>query len=182
MSTSCQVKVFCDRTKDVRKFNCFQILHISWNTKSTLLCAQRRKLSSVTGHLQKKARSPLHNTGSTSRSDRHRVCRVSAMTTSLSSKFTLCHKHISSGHISTSLSMSSSRNESYEKMTFGSFKANSSFNLVTESSVNCETFLPGPHIWVKFPTVIKFASVARVTLHTIVRPCRTVLVNKLHKT
>ena len=39
-------------------------------------CAQRRKLSSVAGQLQKKARSPLHNMGSTLRSDHLSVSRV----------------------------------------------------------------------------------------------------------
>ena len=35
-----------------------------------------------------------------------------------------------------------------EKITFGSFEANSSFNLVTKSSVNCEPFFPGSNILV----------------------------------
>ena len=39
-------------------------------------CAPRRKFSSITRQLQKKARSPLHNLGSTLRSDDHWVCRV----------------------------------------------------------------------------------------------------------
>ena len=35
-----QVMVFGDRTEDVRKFDCFQVFHISWNTKSALVCSE----------------------------------------------------------------------------------------------------------------------------------------------
>ena len=70
----------------------------------------------------------------------------------------------------------------YEKMTFGSFDAKSSFNLVTESSVNCNLFFLGSKILVECPTAIIVASVAGVTMYIRVRPCRIVLVNKFHMT
>ena len=43
-------------------------------------------------------------------------------------------------HIPSGLSVSSFENRTYEKMTCGSFAADSSFNLVAESSVSCSPF------------------------------------------
>ena len=86
LSASCQVLVFSNRTKDVRKFDCFQILQEGTRRS----CAQRRKFSSVTGQLQKKAKSPLHNVGLISRSDHLWVCRVSAMMITLSFESMFC--------------------------------------------------------------------------------------------
>ena len=104
LSTSSQMSVFGDRTKNVRKFDCFQSVSVLWDTRG----AQRRKFSSVTRQLLKKARSPLHNMGSILRSDHLWVCRVSAMITTLSFAFTFCNNNISSEHISTGLPRSSS--------------------------------------------------------------------------
>ena len=63
----------CMTVEDVRKFDCFQVFHMPWNTKSALVCSEiqsfQGQMSNVTGQLLKKARSPLHNTGSTLLSD-----------------------------------------------------------------------------------------------------------------
>ena len=40
LSTSSQVVVFGNRTEDIRKIDCFQIFHISRNTRSTLACPE----------------------------------------------------------------------------------------------------------------------------------------------
>ena len=68
------------------------------------------------------------------------------MMITLSLAFTYCNKNISSEHISTGLSVSSSLHGMHEKTTFGSFEANSFFNLVTQSSVNCFPFFSGSNI------------------------------------
>ena len=136
LSTSSQVLVFGSRTEDVRKFDCFELFHIS--------CAQRD--ANIPMSLAQ------HGMESISRSDHLCVCRVSAMMTTLSFKFTLCTQYISSEHTSTSLSM-----ERMRKITFGSFGANSSFNRITKSSVNCNPFFPGSNILAKCPTVIILA-------------------------
>ena len=57
--------------------------------------AQGRKFSSVTGQLRKKARSTLHNLGSTTRSDTLWVCLVSAVMITVSLAFAFCNKSIS---------------------------------------------------------------------------------------
>ena len=142
----------------------------------------RDALCNIAGQLQKKARSPSHNMGSALRPGHLGVCRVSAMMISLSFMFTFCNKNISSEHISTGLSMSSSWSGMYEKRTFGSFEANLFFNLFSESSVNCNIFCPGTNTSAKSPNAIILASVAGVTMFIIGRPCGIVLVNKLHMT
>ena len=106
-------------------------------------CAQRRKFSSVVGQVQKKARSPLHNAGSILRSDHLWVYRVSAMMITLSFTSTSRNMNVSSERTPEGLSVSSFENGTYKQKTFGSFSANSLFNLVTESSVNCRPFFPG---------------------------------------
>ena len=67
------------------------------------------------GKYQKKARSPLHNVGSTLRSDHLRVCRVSAMTITLAFTSMSCNKNVSSEHTSASLSVSSSVTGTYKR-------------------------------------------------------------------
>ena len=132
--------------------------------------------SSVVGQLRKKARSPLHNVGSISRSDHLRVCRVSAMMITLSFTFMSCNKNVSRERTPDCLSVSSFENGTYEKKTSGSFAANSLFNLVTESSVHCSPFFPGSNIFEKCPTAIVLSS----AMYMIVLPCGMVSVSKLH--
>ena len=83
LSTSCQVEVFGDRTKDVRQIRSFPGDPRFVGIPGVRSCVQRRRCSNVTGRL-KKARSPLHNMGSTLRSDNLWMCRVSATMITLS--------------------------------------------------------------------------------------------------
>ena len=134
--------VFGDRTKNVRKIRPFPDRPRFVGYPRVRSCAQRRKCcSSVTGHLQKKARSPWHSMGPTWRSDHLWVRRVSAMMITLSCAFKFCDEDILSEHISTSLSIPSPWNGVCEKTTFGPFITNSFYNLVIESSVSRSPFL-----------------------------------------
>ena len=136
LSTSSQMMVFGGRTEGVRKFDCFQIFHIPWNTRSA--------------RVPRDANFPVPRDNYRIKQDRHcttwdqlrvrtisEVFRVSALMITFSFMFTFSNKNISSEHISTSLFMSS-RNGMYDKTTCGSFEANSFFNLITESFVNCK--------------------------------------------
>ena len=66
LSTSSQVLAFSDRTENVQKFDRFQIVHVSY--------AQKTQTFQCHGTITVESNIPLHNMGSTKRSDHLCVC------------------------------------------------------------------------------------------------------------
>ena len=106
LSTSSQMLICSDRSEKVRTVS------VSWDTGCVRV---PRDASFPVSQIQKKARSLLHNKGSTSRSDHLWACFVSAMA--------FDNESSSSEDTSENFSVSSSENGTYEKKTYGSFSA-----------------------------------------------------------
>ena len=115
------------------------------------------------------------------RSDLLWMCRVRNVITS-TFPFAFCNGSTSRKHVSTDLSLSSSRIEIWRKLLFGCPETNSFFNFIDESSVDCNPFFPGSKILKFYPTDFFSAPIAEFIMYIVVRPCKMVLVNKFRET